>query len=109
MSDVYRDFLRLLDLMTSPMLTQDGFKWVITSIDMLPDGPCAIFNYDWHATRRGDVPTSSHDSFACMSVRSESIGFVIRNESCTLGPQTRDASQALMNRFNKALRAVKSC
>lgn len=102
---IHRDFLRILDLMTSPMLT-DGFKWVIQSIDMLREGPCAIFFYDWQKTRHGDVPTSSHDSFACMSVRYESTGFVIRGETCSMGPQTRDSDQALMNRFQKALRVV---
>ena len=104
---IHRDFLRLLDLMTSPMLTSDGFKWVIQSIDMLPDGPCEMFFYDWRSPRPGAVGTSGHDSFACMSVRCEQVGFVIRNETCSMGPQTRDANQALMNRFNKALRAIK--
>lgn len=107
MSDVYRDFLRILDLMTSPMLTQDGYKWVITSIDMLQEGPCAIFTYDWHHLRPGTVGTSSHDSFACTSLRYEGSKFVMRGETCTLGKVSTDAQQALSNRFLKALRAVR--
>ena len=99
-------FLRLLDLMTSPLLMQDGFAWYIRSIDMLPEGPCAIFQYDWRRTPPGAVPTSSHDSFSCMSLRMEHEKPVLHGETCSMGPQGRDATQALQNRFNKALHVV---
>lgn len=100
-------FLRILDLMTGEPAQQDGYRWVIKSIDMLPEGPCAMFYFDWHSPRAGTVGTSSHDSFACMSMRMENSKPVLWGETCTMGRQTTDATQALFNRFTRALQVVK--
>ncbi len=107
MNDINRLFLRMLDLMTSSVIS-DGFRWYIQSIDMLPEGPCAIFYFDWKNPPLGYMAPSatSHDSFACMSMRMEGGKPVLRPETCSLGKLTTDASQALHNRFKRAYKTV---
>lgn len=107
MSDVNSTFLQLLDLMTSPMLSGDGFHWVIDGVRMTAAGPQARFTFDWHYTRRGDVPTSSHDSFSCMTLQREGGKYALRAETCTLGKMTTDSMHALENRFMKAVHAMR--
>lgn len=101
MSDDNQLFLRILDLMTGPAAIADGYKWVIKSIDLLPEGPCAIFYFDWRSSKL-------HDAFACMSVRMENGKPVLRAETGTVGRLTAESTQALFNRFHRALFTVKS-
>ena len=101
MSALNNRFLHLLDMMLSPLLTGDGFKWVITSINLFEAGPCATFHYDWR-------PTTSHDSFACMTLRAYNGVFTLQHETCTMGKATTDATHALMNRFQRAQRALRA-
>lgn len=107
MSDLNRTFIELCNLLISPLLSGDGFNWVITGIGILDTGPYARFNFDWHYTRRGDVPTSSHDSFACMTLHLENGTWRLRPETCTMGKMTTDSMRALENRFTKAIRALR--
>lgn len=94
-------FLRLCAAMTNSALNYDGYAWRIESISSLGDDD------EWQALWHCDWPNDKHGASACMSVfMHPQRGPSIRSETCTMGNYTTAASQALHNRYAKALKFI---
>ena len=95
-------FLKLLDLMTSPLNSGDSYPWHIESIKLYESGPMAMFRMPWRSS------DPKHEASACMSLRwSPTGGFALYAETCTMGRETTNGMHALENRLQRAKTTLK--